>query len=65
MWIFADMREVIGRVKVRKCVGLHKDSLIRKVKAVHASKAKQEILPLLPNSRQMFSHAQKEKFQLA
>jgi len=45
------MGERNGRVKVRKLIGGDKDSLTAKVKAVHASKAKQAINSLLPISR--------------
>jgi len=48
--------ERFGRVKVRKLTGSDKDSLTRKAKATHATKAKQGIHSLLPISRQGFSH---------
>ena len=44
------------RGKVRKLVGQHKDSLIGKAKAVHASKAEGGINSPLPVGRQVFSH---------
>jgi len=52
------MGERIRKVKVRKLVGWDKESLIGKVKTVHANKAKQGIHSPLPLGRQVFSRLQ-------
>jgi len=46
-------------MQVRKLVDWDKDSLIGKVKAVCANKAKQGIYPILPIGRLILSHFQK------
>lgn len=56
--------ERIGRVRGGKIVGRHKDRLIGKEKAVHASKEKQEFKSVLPKGRQVFSHLQESRAPL-
>lgn len=55
------VEERIGRVKVRKLIGWHKDSFIGKAKAVHTNKVNQGINFPLPIICQVFSYPQESR----